>query len=62
MTLDEIEFELEMTGMPSDQLRKMLSAVKRDGFDAKALDRKLMSMGYAPAFAIYDDEESEKKN
>ena len=61
MTLEEIEFELEMIGMHGDQLRKMLSAIKRDGFDAKALDRKLMTMGYAPVFTIYDDDESDKK-
>jgi len=61
MTLEEIEFELEMVGMPGDQLRKVMSAIKRDGFDAKALDRKLMTMGYAPAFAIYE-EESDKKS
>lgn len=61
MTLEEIEFELEMVGMPGDQVRKLLSAIKRDGFDPKALDRKLMTMGYAPVFTIYDDEESEKK-
>ena len=61
MTLEEIEFELEMVGMPGDQVRKMLSAIKRDGFDPKALDRKLMTMGYAPVFTIYNDEESDKK-
>ena len=62
MTLEEIEFELEMIGMPSDKLRKLLSAIKRDGFDAKALDRKLMTMGYAPVFDIYDEEENDKKS
>ena len=64
MTLEEIEFELEMIGMPGDKLRKLLSAIKRDGFDAKALDRKLMTMGYAPVFDIYDDdkEENDKKS
>jgi len=62
MSLEEIEFELEMAGMHGDQLRKLLSAIKRDGFDPKALDRKLMTMGYAPVFTIYDDEESKKKS
>ncbi|MEA2048923.1 MAG: hypothetical protein U9O64_10830 [Campylobacterota bacterium] len=61
MTLEEIEFELEMAGVPSDQLRKLLSAVKRDGFDAKTLDRKLMTMGIAPVFTIYDEDESTKR-
>jgi len=60
MSLEEIEFELEMVGMPGDQLRKVMSAIKRDGFDAKALDRKLMTMGYAPVFTIYDDESDKK--
>lgn len=61
MTLEEIEFELEMVGISGDQLRKLLSAVQRDGFDPKVLDRKLMTMGYAPVFAIYDDEKSDQK-
>jgi len=63
MTLDEIEFELEMAGLSREQQVKLLSAVKRDGYDAKALDHKLRMMGFPPAFSIYDDdeEESDKK-
>ena len=60
MTLEEIEFELELTGMSRDQQMKLLSAIKRDGFDAKALDKKLGQMGFAPVFSIYDDEEEDK--
>lgn len=64
MTLEEIEFELEMAGLSREQQVKLLSAVKRDGYDAKALDQKLRLMGFPPAFSIYDDEEekSDKKS
>lgn len=62
MTLEEIEFELEMAGLSREQQVKLLTAVKRDGYDAKVLDQKLRMMGFPPAFSIYDDEdESDKK-
>lgn len=57
MTLEEISFELEMAGLRLEEKRMLLSSIKRSGFDAKVLDRKLISMGYAPVFTIYDDEE-----
>lgn len=59
MTLEEIAFELEMTGMRTEEQRMLLSSIKRSGFDAKVLDRKLIAMGYAPAFTIYDDDEDD---
>ena len=63
MTLKEIEFELEMAGLSREQQVKLLSSVKRGGYDAKALDQKLRMMGFPPAFTIYDDdEESDKKS
>jgi len=63
MSLEEIEFELEMAGLSREQQMKILSSVKRGGYDAKALDQKLRMMGFPPAFTIYDDdEESDKKS
>ena len=56
MTLDEIEFELEMAGLSREQIVKLLSFCKMHGFDAKVLDKKLQNMGYEPVFSIYDDE------
>lgn len=63
MTLEEIEFELEMAGLSREQQIKILSSVKMGGYDAKVLDQKLRLMGFPPAFSIYEDdeEESEKK-
>ena len=55
MTLEEIAFELELAGLRMEEQRMLLSSVKRSGFDAKVLDRKLIAMGYAPVFTIYDD-------
>jgi len=56
MTLKEIEFELQLAGLRLEEQRMLLSSVKRSGFDAKLLDRKLITMGYAPVFTIYDDD------
>lgn len=57
MDIEEIKFELELTGLSIGQITKLINAVKRDGFDAKQMDRKLIAMGYAPIFTIYDDDE-----
>jgi len=57
MSLEEIAFELELAGLSREQQVKLLSSVKRGGFDAKALDKKLLLMGFAPIFTIYDDDE-----
>ena len=64
MTLEEIEFELEMAGLSREQQIKILSSVKIGGYDAKVLDQKLRLMGYPPLFSIYDEdeEESDKKS
>ncbi|MEN8728115.1 MAG: hypothetical protein ABF276_09180 [Sulfurovum sp.] len=56
MTLEEIEFELQLAGLRLEEQRMLLSSIKRNGFDAKLLDRKLIGMGYAPVFSIYDDD------
>lgn len=56
MTLEEIAFELELAGLRTEEQRMLLSSIKRSGFDAKVLDRKLIAMGYAPIFSIYDDD------
>jgi len=57
MTQEEIAFELELAGLRLEEQRMLLSSVKRSGYDAKVLDRKLIMMGYAPIFTIYDDDE-----
>lgn len=56
VTLEEIAFELELAGLRREEQKMLLSSVKRSGFDPKLLDRKLIGMGYAPVFTIYDDE------
>ena len=62
MTLEEIEFELEMAGLSREQQIKILSSVKIGGYDAKVLDQKLRLMGFPPVFSIYDDDEEESDN
>jgi hypothetical protein len=59
MTIEEIAFELELAGLSREQQVKILSSIKRAGFDAKAVDKKLILMGFAPIFSIYDDDEDE---
>ncbi len=54
MSLDEIAFELELAGVNRDKMNKLLSSIKRSGFNAKDIDKKLEVMGYAPVFTIYD--------
>ena len=56
MSIEEIAFELELAGLRIEEQRMLLSSIRRSGFDAKILDRKLIGMGYAPVFTIYDDE------
>ncbi|MDM5263526.1 hypothetical protein PF327_04885 [Sulfurovum sp. XTW-4] len=60
MTLEEIEFELELAGLSREQQVKLLSFVKMNGFDAKTLDKKLQLMGYEAIFSIYDVEDDQK--
>lgn len=57
MNLEEIEFELEMAGLSREQIIKIMSSIKRGGFDPKAVDKKLILMGFTPVFTIYDDDE-----
>ncbi|HEY9129731.1 MAG TPA: hypothetical protein VIN02_07845 [Sulfurovum sp.] len=61
MTLDEIEFELEMAGLTREQIVKLLSFCKVHGFDAIVMDKKLQNMGYEPVFSIYDDEDEDQE-
>jgi len=60
MTLEEIEFELEMAGLSREQQIKIISSIKQGGFDAKAVDKKLVLMGFTPVFTIYDEEDEKK--
>ena len=62
MTLEDIDFELEMAGLSREQQVKLLSSVKIGGYDAKALDQKLRLMGYPPIFTMYEDDEEESDN
>lgn len=62
MTLEEIALEFELAGLSREQQNKLMSVVKRNGFDAKLLDQKLIQMGFAPVFTIYDDEDEDTDN
>lgn len=57
ITIEEIAYELELAGLSFDEQRMLLSSIKRFGFDPKAMDAKLIALGYAPIFTIYDEEE-----
>jgi hypothetical protein len=60
MTIEEIAFELELAGLSREEQIRLLSSIKRSGFDAKAVDKKLQLMGFAPVFTIWDEEESKE--
>jgi len=55
VSIEEIELELELAGVPRDKALKLLSFVKANGFDAAAMDKKLQSMGFEKVFTIYDE-------
>lgn len=59
MDIEEIALELELAGLRLEEQRMLLSSIKRSGFDPKAMDRKLIVMGYTPIFTIYDDDEKD---
>jgi hypothetical protein len=61
MTIEEISLELELAGLSREQQIKLISSIKRGGFDPKAVDKKLILMGFTPIFSIYDDENEEHK-
>jgi hypothetical protein len=50
--LDDIQFELELIGVPLSQQLKILTAVREGGFNPKAIDDKLVKMGFNPVFTI----------
>ena len=60
MTLDEIEFELELAGLSREQQVKLISFCKVHGYDAQVLDQKLRLMGFEPIFSIYEEDEEEQ--
>lgn len=55
MSIEEIELELELAGLSREQINKLISFCKNNGFDAAVLDRKLQLMGFEKVFTIYDD-------
>ncbi len=55
MSLEEIEMELQFAGLSREQINKLLSFCKTNGFDAAAMDKKLQLMGFEKVFTIYDD-------
>lgn len=58
MTIEEIALELELAGLSREQQIKLISSIKRGGFDPKAVDKKLILMGFTPIFSIYDEEDT----
>ena len=57
MSIEEIELELELAGLSREQINKLISFVKANGFDPEVMDKKLQLMGYEKIFTIYDDVE-----
>ena len=55
MSEEEIAYEFELAGLSIPQQIKLMSSIRRSGFNAKAVDKKLQLMGFAPVFTIYDD-------
>ena len=60
MTLDEIKYELEVSGVAMEHVSKLVRVTKRYGYEPKKLDQTLMLWGYPKIFTIYDEEEETK--
>ncbi len=59
MTFEEIQNELEVSGVAMEHVSKLVRICKRFGYDPKELDKRLLSWGYAKIFTIYDDDDAE---
>lgn len=57
MTIEEIQEELEISGVEMEHVSKLVRMCKRFGFDAKEMDIRLLKWGYPKVFTIYDDED-----
>ena len=57
MTIEEIQQELEISGVEMEHVSKLVRMCKRFGYDPKELDTRLVNWGYAKIFTIYDDED-----
>lgn len=57
MTLEEIKYELEISGVAMEHVSKLVRVSKTYGYDPKKLDQTLSLWGYAKIFTIYDDED-----
>ena len=57
MSLEEIQNELEISGVAMEHVSKLVRVSKRYGYDPKRLDKTLVLWGYAKIFTIYDDED-----
>jgi len=55
MTLEELQYELEISGVEMEHVSKLVRMCKRFGYDPKKLDKQLVLWGYAQIFTIYED-------
>ena len=58
MTLEEIQKELEVSGVAMEHVSKLVRICKRFGYDPKELDKRLLNWGYTKIFTMYDDDET----
>lgn len=56
MTLEEIAFELKLTGLRLKEQHVPISSIKKSRFDTKVPNRKHIAMDYVPVFSIYDED------
>jgi len=56
MTIEEIQEELEISGVEMEHVSKLIRICKRFGFDPKEMDERLLKWGYPKVFTIYDED------
>ena len=59
MKISDIQLEMELYGVDSEDIAEILEICKSKGYDLQALDDELGKKGYEPLFSIHYDEDDE---
>ena len=60
MKISDIQLEMELYGVDSEDIAEILEICKSKGYDLQALDDELGKKGYEPLFSIHYDEDDDE--
>ena len=60
MKISDIQLEMELYGVDSEDIAEILEICKSKGYDLQALDEELEKKGYEPIFSIHYDEDDDE--